>query len=353
VALDDNCDGAADGPFGENVTQDAGECVVYKICVTNTGEQALNGTGVTVSDAHIGFTDINFGSIAVGAPAVCKEVPSVITTATQCADGKCICEDVQGTNTASISSAVCVNTQVNACDQDGSICEDTATVECVSEAICRTPGFWMTHGCGTTGTPLYGPCEGKTGSQNITQQVINACGGCLDVCGRDITDTATMSYDSAIEAMCDNPGKPIFHLTAMALNCCISGFGSDCSGGDAYLSNLFAEANNSCAMGGSYRKDEVDCWNNGGKYDNGKCWYGTCEGTDTLCKESTWDCNCISFPNNCHEMDLCNEDMGLCFDEGKPAGSAKACTAAKKNGCNVFDGTCTSGTLGGSCVVEP
>jgi uncharacterized repeat protein (TIGR01451 family) len=59
VALDDNCDGAADGPFGENVTQDAGECVVYKICVTNTGEQALNGTGVTVSDAHIGLVPLD------------------------------------------------------------------------------------------------------------------------------------------------------------------------------------------------------------------------------------------------------------------------------------------------------
>jgi hypothetical protein len=188
----------------------------------------------------------------------------------------------------------------------------------------------MTHGCGTAGAPLNGPCEGKTGSQNITKQVINACGGCLDVCGMDITDNKTMSYDSALEAMCDNPGKPIFHLTAMALNCCISGFRPNCSGGDSYLSQLFADANDSCAMGGDYRKDEVDCWNNGGMWSESEgCQMG--------------------LENNCHDRDLCNEDLGLCFDEGKPAGSAKACTAAKKNNCSVFGGGCTSGAVGGSC----
>jgi len=51
------CDGIADGPFVENVTVDAAACVVYNICVTNTGEQVLDASGVTVSDAHLGVVD--------------------------------------------------------------------------------------------------------------------------------------------------------------------------------------------------------------------------------------------------------------------------------------------------------
>jgi hypothetical protein len=181
-----------------------------------------------------------------------------------------------------------------------------------------------------------------------------------------------MSYDSAIEAMCDNPGDPIFHLTAMALNCCISGFGPDCSGGgvDDYLSNLFAQANASCAIGGSDRANEVDCWNNGGVFhaNTDFCQTGTCEPVPSIgvtqidriipidggipCNDKTIcpvETACVPLPGNCHSMDLCNEDLGLCFDESKPAGSSKACKDAKKNACNVFDGVCTNGSIGGSC----
>jgi hypothetical protein len=210
------------------------------------------------------------------------------------------------------------------CNPDTGLCEIDLSLDpiCQQAAICRTPGYWKTH----AGT--------EKGAMNVTLDVINRCGGCLEVCGTDIKDTNLCSTDSALEAMCDNPGKPFFHLTAMALNCCISGFGADCATGGDYLSNLFAEANNSCAMGESYRVDEIDCWNNGGMYKDGECWNGTCEGTDTFCKETTWDCNCIAFLNNCHTMELCNDVWGVCYD-GVPAGSSKACNDAKKNNCGV------------------
>jgi len=178
----------------------------------------------------------------------------------------------------------------------------------------------MTH----AGTETQG--KGQV-AVNVTMAVIDACDGtidgigCLEVCGTDIRDTNLCSTDSALEAMCDSPGKPIFHLTAMALNCCISGFGSDCAG-DSYLSQLFADANNACAIGESYRVDEVDCWNNGGMW-------SASEGCQT------------GLENNCHDRELCNEEFGVCFDGG-PAGSSKLCNQAKKNNCSVS-------ADGGSC----
>src|SRR5262249_57835883 len=56
VAVDDGsgggtaCDGTADGLFVESVTVNETACVVYQICVTNTGAQTLNTTGVKVHD---------------------------------------------------------------------------------------------------------------------------------------------------------------------------------------------------------------------------------------------------------------------------------------------------------------
>jgi hypothetical protein len=175
-----------------------------------------------------------------------------------------------------------------------------------------------------------------------------------------------MSYDSAIEAMCDNPGDPIFHLTAMALNCCISGFGPNCGNAPSDLKDLFDNADAACKAGSSDYKDEVDCWNNGGVFhdDTDFCQTGTCEPVPSIgvtqiavvipipCNDKTIcpvETACVPLPGNCHSMDLCNEDLDLCFDEGKPAGSSKACKDAKKNACNVFDGVCTNGFIGGSC----
>lgn len=146
VALDDDCDGIADGLFEDSVTQEPDECVIYKICVSNTGEQELDASGVTVNDADIQVT-LDFGPIAALATE-CLEVPTTENRAGACtADPEsCVCEEVEGENTASISAAVCEDTGENACDFLASDCEDTADVDCLGEGcFTRTPGYWGTH----------------------------------------------------------------------------------------------------------------------------------------------------------------------------------------------------------------
>ncbi len=150
VAPDIDCNGVADSAFGENVTVDAGVCVVYQICVTNTGQQVLDSNGVKVKDDKLGVVDLDFGEILVGAPAVCKTVANPYPAA-QCKGTDpqnpdvhtCICADVKGTNTAEITSAICQTTNDSACNtilHPGSICTDTANVACTTPMACRMTG---------------------------------------------------------------------------------------------------------------------------------------------------------------------------------------------------------------------
>jgi len=138
------CDGVPDAPFVESVTVQQTDCVVYNICVTNSCTdpdcQTIDASGVTVSDDHLGIVSENFGILAPG-DVTCKLVASEITVpVTACPNGVCVCQDVEGTNTAVVSSAVCEVSQTNACDETGSICEDTANVACVTEVGCRMTG---------------------------------------------------------------------------------------------------------------------------------------------------------------------------------------------------------------------
>ena len=139
-----SCDGVADGPFVENVTVNVTSCVVYEICVTNTGQQVLDANGVKVSDPVLGTVNFDFGTIPVGAAPVCKRAPGVIT-APNCTGGNpagtsCTCQQVEGVNTAIISAAICEDTNQNACDQQGSHCQDTANVACLKPGSCRMTG---------------------------------------------------------------------------------------------------------------------------------------------------------------------------------------------------------------------
>src|SRR2546427_438585 len=139
-----SCDGVADGPFVESVTVDATSCVVYNICVTNTGQQVLDANGVKVDDPVLGTVNFDFGTIPVGAAPVCKQAPGVIT-APNCTGGNpagtsCTCQQVEGVNTAIISAAICEDTNQNACDQQGSHCQDTANVACLKPGSCRMTG---------------------------------------------------------------------------------------------------------------------------------------------------------------------------------------------------------------------
>jgi cysteine-rich repeat protein len=137
------CDGVADGPFVENVTVDQTTCVVYQICVENTGQQNLNGNGVKVSDPVLGTVNLDYGLIAPG-QTICKTAPGVFT-APNCTGGSpagtsCLCSEVAGVNTAIITSAVCQASQQNACTQSGSDCEDSANVACLAPGSCRMTG---------------------------------------------------------------------------------------------------------------------------------------------------------------------------------------------------------------------
>src|SRR5262249_32842014 len=143
VAKDDGSggtagDGVPDGPFVESVTVNNNTCVVYQICVTNTGNQGLDGNGVKGSDPVLGTVNFASGMVPAGALPVCELAPGVITAPT-CTGGSpagtsCICQQVQGVNTALISSAICGTTNENACSQPSSVCEDTASVAC--QPIC-------------------------------------------------------------------------------------------------------------------------------------------------------------------------------------------------------------------------
>jgi hypothetical protein len=222
---------------------------------------------------------------------------------------------------------------------------------CTSD-ICRTPGFWGTHG----GTE-------RDGSVNITQAVINAGGGCFEICGEIITNTALDSANSALEAMCvrvqgDSTLQLARQLTATALNCIMTNGNADCTGTGAEA--LFQSCNAVCPGGDANQIgvciNALDCYNNGGTFDpaTGSCKVGDCLddatgndvgdcGTDQTCPLGS---TCTPTPGNCHSAELCNTDLNLCFDEGLKAGSSKACNAANGNTCQILqpnENLCASG----------
>jgi hypothetical protein len=173
------------------------------------------------------------------------------------------------------------------------------------EEICRTPGFWGSH----AGTEK----EGK--SQNITQAVMDEVGGCIEICGEVITTTEVGDAESALEAICVSPRgnqrlQLARQLTAMALNCIISGGGPKCQNMSCEI--MFLECNKVCAGDpGMYSIQQcigmVDSWNNGRYLGDG-----------------------------CHSRKLCSEVNELCFHPPGPAGSPKACKAALRNDCTII-----------------
>ena len=236
----------------------------------------------------------------------------------------------------------------------GTACKDPAPVdgwdgilECPCDEpgveTCRTPGFWKTHAG-----------DAKCGSQNVTQQVIDAAMMGIEVCGAPITSTALDSGDSALEAMCVSPRKNkrlqlIRHLTAAALNCVMTNGNGDCF--DVSIGADFESCNAACAAGDKSAYDHcgdvIDCFNNGGVLlDNGMCQIGTCAGSGEPCDEDEacglddmgGEVACVPLEGNCHDQPLVNESLGLDFDPPGPAGSSKACNRARKNGCTLLGG---------------
>jgi hypothetical protein len=102
--------------------------------------------------------------------------------------------------------------------------------------------------------------------------------------------------------------------------------------------------------------DAIDCGNNGGEYDNATstCKIGDC--IDDVTGEDVGDCGtvagaevecpegstCVELEDNCHVRELCNEDVGLCFDPPGPATSPRLCNKANKTECTVEFNGCAS-----------
>jgi hypothetical protein len=238
----------------------------------------------------------------------CQDLPdAAVSTDCELDDNLCTIDHCDGNGSCVTESDVqCNDAQCEVCIPDTGMCQvDETDPRCQSELICRTPGFWGTHG----GVE-------KSRSQNITQAVIDMAGGSLSICGTTITSSpAVGDGNSALEAICVSPrGDQTLQLarqlTSLALNCTISNVGGDCAG-HAGLSDLFEDCNKACVGDPTATRSvgdcigEIDCFNNGG-----------CE------------FNAVS---NCHEQDLPEG-----FQPPGPAGSSNDCRDARGNDCTVI-----------------
>ena len=225
---------------------------------------------------------------------------------------------------------VCDDPVCTACNPTTGICDLPANplpAEC-NEEICRTPGFWGTHGGAE-----------KNRSTNITQAILDTFGGTLTICGTTISNTNVGSPNSALEAICISPKgdsrlQLARQLTAAALNCGITNNNDEgtcstdangaapCAG--VSIGDVFDACNAACLTGTTAVVngntisciEAIDCFNNGGIFDPAT---GTCaDATGT----------------SCHDRDLVNG----CFDFSTPgpAGSSNACNDARKNNVTVL-----------------
>ncbi|MHC4688003.1 MAG: hypothetical protein ACYTEW_27455, partial [Planctomycetota bacterium] len=366
-------------PCTQSGCNDAGQCDPNHVITPslNGTQSGCNDAGVCVFD-HVITPSLNAACPDDGNPCTqsgCNDAGQcdpnhVITPSLN--DG-CPDDGVECTQSGCNEAGVCVTDHID---------------ECVEEEICRTPGFWGTHACRQLiedGQIVAEFCDyekdnPKNPAHNLTQAVIDAASGCLEVCGEVITNTAMFSADSALEAICSTGSNGMVNaalgynvnqlsrqLTAAALNCVISG---DTSGTCAGISiqPIFTECNNLCesffvngnnanANGLSVSEciiDRIDCFNNGGQWNElVGCYTGTCP-DGTLCGEDAGGCadgsECDT-SGSCHDRELCNPAIDVCLDANKagidcdapdapevcygkhgPAGSGKACNAVKQRG---------------------
>jgi hypothetical protein len=356
-------------------------CGTGQVCdENNTGGDGITHVGTCEDGTPVVCSDDNN---ACTAPLVCTEPlgtcvasgPDVVCDDLFCnpeacdpADGVCKptgnvpdCDDQNActTDTCNEETDVCdhIDNVTPTCDANCEEC-DTATGVCVpldplpaiceeNEEICRTPGFWGTHG----GTEKEGH------STNITLAVLGAYCGTLEICGTPVTNTDECSVESALEAICVSPkGNSCLQLgrqlTAAALNCAITkstnsdtgacqfpdceatpgGVGAACEG--LSIGAIFAACNEECgeepcSVTAAVDLDDnpdtpdvtvncigaLDCFNNGLTIDT-----ATGECTDTL--------------SGCHERELCGD-----FQPPGAAGSPGECSDSRKNCVSIFGAT--------------
>jgi hypothetical protein len=305
-----NSDGnACNGP--ETCTEPGGTCVSGPPVVCNDDGNACNGPETC---------DPTDGSCDSGPPVVCNDDGNACNGPETCdpTDGSC----------DSGPAVVCDDPVCTACNPANGLCDlpaDPLPPECVpSDVVCRTPGFWGTHG----GIEKGGP--------NITQAVLDETGP-LSICGVTIS-TTDLTPTSAIEAICvvvkgETTVQLARQLTAAALNCGVTksttcgGGGQtagDVCGGVTSIEDIFDACNTACANGEVTASldggvttfnciDALDCFNNGG---TGLDSLGVCTGD-----------------SGCHER---NGDGCIDLSHPGPASSPKKCNDARKDTVSIF-----------------
>ena len=317
---------SATAPSGTLCRASAGVCDVAETCSGSSTTCPADGfqSSTTICRASAGQCDV--AESCTGSSVACPG--DGFASATTACVGSSNGGACDGTDSCSGTANTCV---------DGFLEEDPGC----EAAICRSSGFYGTHARNNPNKP---------GSQNITQAVINAGGGSLMVCGECINATVPINNAaSAVEATCVSPSGAITlqnasQLTALALNCIVSGFGADCLGSTS-LGPLFSDCNNACVGAGSTRtnaqcRDEIECFNIGGQFNSstGFCQTGTCTNSDP-CNDETPCADlsvCTPLDGNCHDQPLENTSLGIDFDPPGPAGSSADCKDAIKNPCTVI-----------------
>jgi hypothetical protein len=276
-------------------------------------------------------------------------------TGNECADAGCdgagLCDQLHNTDP---DSTACEDTDGDPCTTAG--CDAGGTCDqlhllnqdpiCFAEEICRTPGFWGTHG----GTEKEGH------STNITLALLNAYNAANDpdltICGTPITNTDECSVNSALEAICVSPkgaselqlGR---QLTAAALNCIITHATDATTGACVFdaagltgavcasvsIGPVFEACNAACPSTTALvdldndpatPDVEVDCVGALDCFNNG----GSVEQTD-----STWTCEDVE-GTTCHDRELCAD-----FQPPGAAGSPGECNDSRKNCVTIFGAT--------------
>jgi hypothetical protein len=237
------------------------------------------------------------------------------------------CDPATGSTTACLTTPVVCNDSdlctIDSCDPatgSTTVCLTTPDPTCVpNDEICRTPGFWGTHG----GIEKGGP--------NVTGTVLALYAGGLTICGEPIT-TVDLGDQSAIQAICVSPKgdsnlQLARQLTAAALNCIVTN-STSCEGsgqvagnvcGGVSIEDVFNACNAVCADPTSTQSEigdcigAIDCFNNGGT---------TFDAATDIC----------SGDSGCHDRSLgC-----VGFENTGPASSPRKCNDARKDPETIF-----------------
>ncbi len=302
-------------------TQDSNLCTL-EACDPTDGV-CKSGTPTSCPDDGVACNgpescDPATGGCVSGPPVTCTDDGNACNGPEHCVEPGGTCE--------SGPAVVCDDPICTACNPTSGLCDlpaDPLPASCQNEEICRTPGFWGTHG----GTE-------KSSSVNITDAVLDAFGGTLSVCGTIIDNTDVGNTHSALEAICVSPKgdsrlQLARQLTAAALNCGITnstGTPGQCAPQDGTapcagvsIEDVWNACNAACPTGTTAIVDghtiscigAIDCFNNGGVFD-----------------PATGNCN-DAVGTSCHDRNLVTD----CFNFQPPgaAGSPKACNDARKN----------------------